>query len=394
MIIQAKCKGFICTNAHPKGCELNVKRQIDLVEPVQNSAIKNVLVIGASSGYGLAARISAAFGLRASTLGIFFEKAPSEKRTATAGFYNSAAFTKFAEQENLYCKNINADAFSQECKQKTIEIIKQDLGKIDLVIYSLAAPVRKLADDTLVRSVLKPIGEVYKSKSILLSKDEITEVEIEPATDEEIKATVKVMGGEDWQEWLMALKEAGVLASGAKTLSFTYVGSDTTQPIYWHGSIGKAKADLDEKAKSLRKNGIEARVAVLPAVVTQASSAIPVMPLYISLLFRVLQEQGLEVDIQKILNNLILNGIAKNIDDLNTDDDMRLRMDFEEMSEKTQSQVRKLWSEVTSENLKQISNYEEYKQSFQSLFGFCNKEIDYSQEISQFVEFDYLDLTN
>lgn len=393
MIIEAKCKGFICTNAHPKGCELNVEKQIKSVQPIENSKIKKVLVIGASSGYGLAARISAAFGLKAATLGIFFERPPSEKRTATAGFYNSAAFTKYAKKAGLYCKSINADAFSEECKQKSIELIREDLGEIDLVIYSLAAPMRKLSDGSLVKSVLKPISDSYKSKSIVLSKDTIGEVEIQPANQEEIDATVKVMGGEDWQNWLLLLQKEKLLAKDAKTLAFTYIGSDTTQPIYWHGSIGRAKADLDEKAKNMRKEGIEARVAVLPAVVTQASSAIPVMPLYMSLLFKVMEEQGFKVEIQSILNNLIIKGLGENIDSLNTDDDMRLRMDFEEMSEKVQSQVRKLWQEVNSENLFEISNYAEFKTSFQSLFGFCNSTIDYSQDISQFVDFDYLDWT-
>lgn len=393
MLIQAKCKGFICTNAHPQGCDLNVKKQIDSVELVENSNIKNVLVIGASSGYGLAARISSAFGLRAATLGVFFEKAPSDRRTATAGFYNSAAFTKYATEAGLYCKNINGDAFSAQCKQTTIDIIKQDLGKIDLIIYSLAAPMRKMPDGSLVKSVLKPIGEVYKSKSILLSKDEITQVEIDPATEDEIAATVKVMGGEDWQQWLVALKEANLLAADAKTLAFTYIGSDTTEPIYWHGSIGRAKADLDERAKIMRKSGIEARVAVLPAVVTQASAAIPVMPLYMSLLFKVMEDEGYKVDIQSVLNDLILTGIATDIDSLNTDDDMRLRMDFEEMSPSVQAKVRQLWQEVTSENLFEISNYENYREAFQSLFGFCNSAIDYEEELSQYVDFDYLDIS-
>lgn len=393
MIIQAKCKGFICTNAHPQGCDLNVKKQIDSVEQVENSNIKNVLVIGASSGYGLAARISSAFGLKAATLGVFFERPPTDRRTATAGFYNSAAFTKYATEAGLYCKNINGDAFSEKCKQTAIDIIKKDLGKIDLVIYSLAAPMRKMPDGTLVKSVLKPIGEVYKSKSILLSKDEITEVEIEPATEDEIAATVKVMGGEDWHKWLVALKEANVLAADAKTLAFTYIGSDTTEPIYWHGSIGRAKADLDERAGIMRKSGIEARVAVLPAVVTQASAAIPVMPLYMSLLFKVMEDVGYKINIQSVLNNLILTGIAIDIDSLNTDDCMRLRMDLEEISPSVQAKVRQLWQEVNSENLLDISNYENYRVSFQTLFGFCHSEIDYGEDISQFVDFDYSNLS-
>ena len=291
MIIKPRVRGFICVTAHPVGCEANVKEQIDYV--TKHGAIKGgpkkVLVLGASTGYGLAARISAAFGCGADTLGVFFEKEGEEGKLSSAGWYNSAAFEKFAVEKGLYAKSINGDAFSDEIKRLTIETIKKDLGKIDLVVYSLAAPRRTDPQGVVHNSTLKPIGKAVTLRGINTDKGVVVDTTLEPATQEEIDGTVKVMGGEDWQLWIDALRDADVLAEGAKTTAFTYLGEKLTQDIYWNGSIGEAKKDLDKKVLTLRDNLAalkgDARVSVLKAVVTQASSAIPIMPLYLSLLF-------------------------------------------------------------------------------------------------------------
>ncbi|MGL5410108.1 MAG: enoyl-ACP reductase FabV, partial [Shewanella sp.] len=283
MIIKPKIRGFICTTTHPVGCEANVKEQIAQTQakgPITNGP-KKVLVVGASSGYGLSSRIAAAFGSQAATIGVFFEKPGTESKPGTAGWYNSAAFDKFAKAQGLYAKSINCDAFSHEAKQKVIELIKQDLGQIDLVVYSLASPVRKLPDSgELVRSALKPIGEPYTATAVDTNKDCIIEATVEPATEQEIADTVTVMGGQDWELWVQALTDAGVLADNCKTVAYSYIGTELTWPIYWHGALGKAKMDLDRAAKALNTqlsaNGGSANVAVLKSVVTQASSAIPV----------------------------------------------------------------------------------------------------------------------
>lgn len=255
MIIKPKIRGFICTTTHPTGCKVNVEKQIEYVK--KNGKIANgpsrVLVIGASTGYGLASRISAAFGSGAATIGVFFEKPGTETKPGSAGWYNSAAFDEAAKREGLYSKSINGDAFSDECRDAVIKLIKEDLGQIDLVVYSLASPVRKMPKTgEIVRSALKPIGEVYTSKAIDTNKDQIITASIEPATEEEVKNTVTVMGGEDWELWMGALSEAGVLAEGVKTVAYSYIGTDLTWPIYWHGALGKAKEDLDRAAGELR----------------------------------------------------------------------------------------------------------------------------------------------
>jgi enoyl-[acyl-carrier protein] reductase/trans-2-enoyl-CoA reductase (NAD+) len=300
-IIHPKVRGFICTTTHPKGCELNVRDQIEATRKlgVREDGPKKVLVIGASSGYGLAARITAAFGFKADTLGVFFEKPGTETKAGTAGWYNAAAFDKFAKAEGLYSKSINGDAFSDEARAKVIELIKNEMGgKVDLVIYSLASPVRKLPQTgEVIRSALKPIGQPYKSTAIDTNKDTIIEASIEPATEQEIADTVTVMGGQDWQLWIDALAGANVLAEGARTVAFSYIGSDITWPIYWHGALGQAKQDLDETALRLDQKLADevkggANVAVLKSVVTQASSAIPVMPLYLSMVFKIMQEKA------------------------------------------------------------------------------------------------------
>lgn len=399
MVIEPKVRGFICVTTHPTGCEMNVKHQIDYVksQPKIENGPKKVLVIGASTGYGLASRICAAFGSGAATLGVFFEKPGTEKRPGTAGWYNSAAFTKFAKEAGLYARNINGDAFSDECRQKAIEIIKQDLGQVDLVVYSLAAPVRKLpSTGEVVRSCLKPIGKPYTSTAIDTNKDTIIESTIEPATPEEIQNTVTVMGGQDWELWMNALQEAGVLAQGCETVAYSYIGTEITWPIYWHGALGKAKEDLDRAATAIRgklSSGLkgDARVAVLKSVVTQASAAIPVMPLYIALCFRVMREQGIFENVIEHIFRLFSNSLY-GVKAPELDPSGRIRMDSWELRDSVQLQCKDLWPTVTTENLKQITDYEEYKHEFMQLFGFEVEGVDYSADVSPVVDFDCVQL--
>ena len=333
MIIKPKTRGFICTTTHPSGCEANIKEQISRVKAdgAITNGPKNVLVIGASTGYGLASRITAAFGSGAATLGVFLEKPAKEKKPGSAGWYNSGAFEKLAHAEGLYAKSINGDAFSNEMRNKAIEIIKQDLTQIDLVVYSLASPVRKLPDTgEVIRSVLKPIGNTYKATAVDTSKDIIIDAEIEPATEEEIANTITVMGGEDWELWMSALQDAGVLADGVKTISYSYIGTDITWPIYWHGALGKAKEDMDRAAGALRNslssiNG-SANVAVLKSVVTQASAAIPVMPLYIAMGFKVMKEMGIHEGCIEQINRLFRTQLYKD-GGADLDETARIRMD-------------------------------------------------------------------
>ena len=299
MIIKPRVRGFICVTAHPFGCEANVNQQINYIK-VQDPIAKGprrVLVIGASTGYGLAARITAAFGCAASTLGVSFENPGSDSKPASPGWYNTAAFHRAAEAAGLFAKSINGDGFSDDIKRKTIDAIRQDLGQVDLVVYSLAAPRRTHPrTGEVFSSTLKPIGKGVKLRGLDTDSEKVRESVLEPATPDEIDGTVAVMGGEDWQMWIDALQKAGVLANGAKTTAFTYLGAEITQDIYWNGSIGAAKKDLDKKVLEIRgslaSQGGDARVSVLKAVVTQASSAIPMMPLYLSLLFKVMKEMG------------------------------------------------------------------------------------------------------
>jgi enoyl-[acyl-carrier protein] reductase/trans-2-enoyl-CoA reductase (NAD+) len=397
MIITPKVRGFICTSTHPTGCEVNVKKQIEYVKshgPIANGP-KKVLVIGSSTGYGLASRISAAFGSDAATIGVYFEKPGTEKKPGTAGWYNAAAFDKFAHEANLYAKSINGDAFSDECRAKVIELIKEDLGQIDLVVYSLAAPVRKMPQTgELVRSALKPIGQVYKTTAVDTNKDEIIQAEIEPANEEEIANTVKVMGGQDWELWMKALADANVLAPNVKTVAYSYIGTDLTWPIYWNGTLGKAKEDLDRAAKAindvLSSIGGKANVAVLKSVITQASSAIPVMPLYISMCFKIMKDQGVHEEvidhIYRMFNTVL------NQDTFETDECGRIRMDSWELDDKVQDACRKLWPQITTENLKELTDYETYKKDFLRLFGFELSEVDYDKDVNPVVPFDEITL--
>ncbi|MGL6158970.1 enoyl-ACP reductase FabV [Microbulbifer sp.] len=391
MIIQPKVRGFICTNAHPQGCAANVREQIDYIksQPAIENGPKKVLVVGASTGYGLASRITAAFGCGADTLGVFFEKPPTDKRTASAGYYNAAAFEEEAHKAGLYAKSINGDAFSDEIKAKAIEMIKEDMGKVDLVVYSLASPRRKdPKTGELYSSVLKPIGEGYTAKNLNTDKLEISDITVEPASEEEIAATVKVMGGEDWELWMDALDEAGVLADDCKTVAYTYIGEKLTWPIYGHATIGKAKEDLDRAARAISESDkAEAHVAVLKALVTQSSSAIPVMPLYISLVYKVMKEEGTHEGCIEQLYRLYTEGLYT--DSPRVDDANRLRMDEKELRPETQAKIEKLWPEVTEDNLFELSDYKGYQADFLKLFGFGIEGIDYDADVSPMVEADF-----
>ena len=386
MIIKPRVRGFMCVTTHPTGCDANVKRQIDYVKAQGqiDGLPKRVLVIGASTGYGLASRISAAFGAGSSTLGIFFEKPGSERKPGTAGWYNSASFHQHAEAEGLYAKSINGDAFSDEVKQQTIDIIKEDLGQVDLVVYSLASPRRQHPKTGEVfNSTLKPIGKSVTQRCVNTDKKIIEDVTVDAATEEEIANTVTVMGGEDWEMWIDTLADAGVLAEGAKTTAYTYIGEKVTWDIYWHGTIGRAKQDLDLRVKNIRQrlstlNG-DARVSVLKAVVTQASSAIPVMPLYLALLFKVMKAEGTHEGCIEQVYGLLkesLYGAEPYVDD-----EGRLRADRKELAAHVQKEVEENWPQVTSENLMSISDIAGYQREFMNLFGFEIDGVDYDAEV-------------
>ena len=400
MIIKPKIRGFICTTTHPVGCEANVLEQINLTKargPIVNGP-KRVLVVGSSSGYGLSSRIAAAFGSGAATIGVFFEKPGTETKPGTAGWYNSAAFDKFAKAEGLYSKSLNCDAFSHEAKAKVIELIKADLGQIDMVVYSLASPVRKLPDSgELVRSSLKPIGQPYSSTAVDTNKDTIIEASVEPATEQEIADTVTVMGGQDWELWLNALGEAGVLADGCKTVAYSYIGTELTWPIYWHGALGKAKMDLDRAAHALNDKlaakGGSANVAVLKSVVTQASSAIPVMPLYIAMVFKKMRAEGLHEGCMEQILRMFSERLYKADGSApEVDEDNRLRLDDWELRDDIQQHCRDLWPQITTENLSELTDYVEYKAEFIKLFGFGIEGIDYDADVNPEVSFDVVEL--
>jgi enoyl-[acyl-carrier protein] reductase/trans-2-enoyl-CoA reductase (NAD+) len=391
MIIEPRMRGFICLTAHPAGCEQNVKNQIAYV---QSKGIidgpKRVLVIGASTGFGLASRITSAFGSNAATLGVFFEKAPSEGKTASPGWYNSAAFEKEAIKAGLYAKSINGDAFSNEVKQQAIELIKADMGQIDLVIYSLASPVRMHpTTGVLHRSTLKPIGGTFSNKTVDFHTGNVTQVSIEPAVQEDIDNTVVVMGGEDWSMWMEALKGANVLAEGATTVAYSYIGPEVTEAVYRKGTIGRAKDHLEATAFEITKdltslNG-KAYVSVNKALVTQASSAIPVIPLYISLLYKIMKAEGIHEgcieQIQRLFQDRLYSGQA-----VPTDDNGRIRIDDWEMRDDVQAKVAQLWKESTTESLPEIGDLAGYKQDFLNLFGFGFEGVDYLADTNEMVQ--------
>jgi enoyl-[acyl-carrier protein] reductase / trans-2-enoyl-CoA reductase (NAD+) len=391
MVIKPKVRGFICTNAHPVGCAKSVEQQIAYIEEKGNlgDGPKNVLVIGSSTGYGLASRITSAFGYGAKTLGVCFEKAPSERKTGTAGWYNTAAFHQQAAKKGLYAETINGDAFSDEIKAQTIDKIKANMGKVDLVIYSLASPRRTDPDTGVVyKSTLKPVGREYTTKTYDTDKDKVHDVTLEAANDDEILNTIKVMGGEDWERWMDHLAEAGVLAEGCKTTAYTYIGKALTWPIYGQATIGKAKEDLDRAAAAIiGKNTellVEANVSSLKALVTQASSAIPVMPLYISLMQEVMKRDGTHEGCIGQIHGLFstcLFGDTPTLDEAN-----RYRMDGIETNDVTQAKIQALWDKVTQENFHELSDYAGYHHEFLKLFGFDVEGVDYEQDIDPLVK--------
>ncbi len=396
MIIEPRMRGFICTTSHPKGCEQSIKNQIEFVKSKGHiEGAKKVLVIGASTGFGLASRITSAFGSDAATIGVFFEKPPTEGRTASPGWYNSAAFENEAKKAGLYAKSINGDAFSDEIKQQTLDLIKADLGQIDLVIYSLASPVR-LDPKTgiLHRSVLKPIGGTYTNKTVDFHSGKVSEISIEPCSGDDIENTVAVMGGEDWAMWIDALKKENLLANGAATVAYSYIGPILTEAVYRKGTIGRAKDHLEATAfsitDSLKEIDGKAFVSVNKALVTQASSAIPVIPLYISLLYKIMKQAGTHEgcieQIQRLYSERLFTG-----KEIPTDDKGRIRIDDLEMDPNVQEQIAKLWLQATTENLAEIGDLEGYRNDFHNLFGFGFKEIDYKLDANEMVMVSSID---
>ena len=388
MIVKPRIRGFICTTAHPLGCAAHVDQQIDYVtehSEASSGAFQNVLVLGCSGGYGLASRIVAGFGCGAATLGVSFEKAPTQSKTASAGWYNNKAFEARAAQQGLYAKTLDGDAFSDAMREQVLETIKADLGQIDLVVYSLASPVRQHPKtEVLHRSSIKPLGEVLDIKTVHVEKGEVSNVALEPATEQEIADTVTVMGGEDWQYWIDALLAADLLAPKAKTVAYTYIGSELTWPIYWEGTLGKAKADLDrasgEIQQKLQSIGGDARVAVLKAIVSQASAAIPVVPLYAALLFQVMKEQGSHEEciehIDRLFVSQLLTGTSMRLDDSG-----RIRVDDLELAEPVQAEVKRRWPLVDTNNLTQLGDLAGFRADFLKIFGFGIDGVDYDADV-------------
>ena len=382
MIVKPKIRGFICTTAHPEGCKAIVKSQIDYVKSQSHAeGFKKVLVIGSSMGYGLASRITAAYSFGAATLGVIFDKPANGSRTASAGWYNTAAFEEFAHADGLYARTVNGDAYSKEIKDKVIDIIKKDMGKVDMVIYSLAAPRRTMPDGTVYSSVLKTVGEAYTNKTIDLKNNTVSDITVEPASEDEITATIKVMGGEDWQDWIKVLKAADAIEENAVTVAYSYIGPEITHPMYADGSIGKAKDHLFETAKAITNNsdGIKAYISVNKALVTQSSAAIPIVPLYISILYKVMKEQGVHEGCIEQMCRLFNTKLTKNT--VETDEPCRIRMDDWEMAEGVQSAVNKLWSEISSDNLDTHADLDGYHNDFYKLFGFNADSIDYDLDV-------------
>ena len=391
MIIEPRMRGFICLTAHPNGCAQNIKNQIEYVKSKGHiDGAKKVLVIGASTGFGLASRITSAFGSGAGTIGVFYEKPPSEGKTATPGWYNSASFETEALNAGLYAKSINGDAFSNEVKQQTIDLIKADLGQVDMVIYSLASPVRMHpVTGVLHRSVLKPIGQTFSNKTVDFHTGLVSQVTIEPANQDDIDNTVVVMGGEDWKMWIDALKNAGTLANGATTIAYSYIGPEVTEAVYRKGTIGRAKDDLEATAfkitDDLKSLNGKAYVSVNKALVTQASSAIPVIPLYISLLYKIMKADGVHEgcieQIQRLFEQRLYTG-----KEVPTDDKGRIRIDDWEMRDDIQDKIKTLWEKATTENLSEIGDLAGYKQDFLNLFGFGFEGVDYNVDTNELVK--------
>ncbi|MCD8439595.1 enoyl-ACP reductase FabV [Tenacibaculum finnmarkense] len=389
MIIEPRTRGFICLTSHPTGCEQNVKDQIAYVQSKGKiEGAKKVLVIGASTGFGLASRITSAFGSDAATIGVFFDKPATEGKPGSPGFYNTAAFEQEATKAGLYAKSINGDAFSNQIKEQVVNLIKQDLGQIDLVIYSLASPVRMHpVSGKRFKSTLKPIGEVFTNKTVDFHTGKVSEISINPAQGDDVANTVTVMGGEDWKMWMDALQSENLLSEGATTVAYSYIGPEVTKPVYRNGTIGAAKDDLEATAftisDDLKSIGGKAYVSVNKALVTQASSAIPVIPLYISLLFKVMKEKGIHEgcieQIQRLYSQRLFGG------DLALDEKGRIRVDDWEMREDVQAEIAELWKNATTENLTEIGDLEGYSTEFFKLFGFKVDGVDYDADVNEIV---------
>lgn len=390
MIIEPRTRGFFCLTAHPKGCEQNVLNQINYIKSTgATHGPQKVLVIGASTGFGLASRIASAFGSNASTIGVFLEKPPKPGKTASAGWYNSAAFEQQAQMAGLYAKSINGDAFSHEIKQQTIDLIKADLGQVDLVIYSLASPVRVHPDTGVKhRSVLKPIEGSFQNKTVDFHTGTVSEIKIDPCSAEDIDNTVTVMGGEDWAMWIDALQKEEVLAKGAKTVAYSYIGPALTEPVYRKGTIGRAKDHLEAMAFTIsdKLKAIEGKayVSVNKALVTQASAAIPVIPLYISLLYKVMKEQNLHEGCIEQIHRLFKDRLYS--ETTATDEQGRIRVDDWEMRDDIQAKVAALWEQATTETLPEIGDLAGYANDFFNLFGFRVAGIAYEEDTNEMVD--------
>jgi enoyl-[acyl-carrier protein] reductase/trans-2-enoyl-CoA reductase (NAD+) len=388
-VVQERTRGFICVTAHPEGCRRRVEEQVATLRksaPAPLEGPKRVLVIGSSTGYGLSTRIAATWGFGAKTVGVFLERPPENRRTASAGYYNTVAVHQLAAADGLYAGAINGDAFSEETKRDTVQLVKKELGKLDLVVYSIAAP-RRIHPETgeTLQSVLKPIGSNYTGKTIDLSNGSITEVAMEPADEDEIVATVSVMGGEDWQMWMDLLAEENLLAEGVRTLAYSYIGPEVTWPIYRDGTIGMAKKDLVQTGHFLNDSlaaeyGGGAWVSVNKAVVTQASAAIPVVPLYLSLLFRVMKQKGLHEGCIEQMSRLCLDHLAAG-KQVRVDEQRLIRLDDLELRDDVQDEVADLWDQVNTANLNEISDYQEFRKEFSRLFGFKVDGIDYDEPV-------------
>lgn len=384
MIIQPKVRGFICTTAHPTGCKENIKEQITYIKKLgQIDGPKNVLVIGSSTGYGLASRIAATYSLNASTIGVMFEKESNGKRTATPGLYNTKAFEEFAAQDGYYAKSINGDAFSQEIKEQVIDLIKKDWGKVDMIIYSLAAPRRTIADGTTYSSVLKTTEGEFTNKSWNLKDNTISEATITAATEEEILGTTKVMGGEDWTDWIKALSDAKVLADNAITVAYSYIGPKLTYPVYFNGTIGMAKKHLQESAsvinETFKEKGIKAYISVNKALVTQASSAIPIVPLYFAILYKVMKEKNLHEGCIEQTGRLFHEKLLQ--ESVPVDEEGRIRLDDYEMRPDVQKEVMDIWDKINTENIQELADIEGYWEDFYHMFGFHFDNVDYDLDV-------------
>lgn len=382
MIVKPRIRGFVCITAHPVGCEAKVRNEIAVAKAAKKEGgPKKVLVIGASTGYGLSTRIAAAFGHGADTFGVFFERPSLKGKPASAGWYNSVAFEKAAHEEGLYAKSINGDAFSNEIKEQTIAAIKEDMGQVDLVVYSLASPRRTdpVTGET-YKSCLKPTGDTFTNRTLDTDKGQVSEVSIEPAMGDDTAHTIKVMGGEDWELWMKALSEAGVLAESVKTVAYSYIGPEITWPVYTNGTIGAAKKDVERAAREISSSyGCEAYVSVNKAVVTQASSAIPVVPLYISILFKIMKAKGNHEDcieqMVRLLNERLYGG------SLQLDEVGRIRVDDWEMEPDIQAAIEEIWPKINTETLRELSDFDGYQQNFLNLFGFGLEGVDYDADV-------------